>query len=69
MYSVRGRHRRLGGEVPEDKAKAPEEATDLPEATDNVKGQLILKANFEIFIWTKKWTKYFSISALALVKS
>ena len=29
------------------------------------KGQLILKANFKVFIWTKKLTKYFSISALA----
>ena len=23
------------------------------------KGQLIMKANFEVFIWTKKWTKMF----------
>ena len=29
------------------------------------KGQLISKANFEVFIWTKKRTKYFYISALA----
>ena len=29
------------------------------------KGQLISKANFEVFIWTKNERKYFSISALA----
>ena len=28
------------------------------------KGQLVLKANFEVFIWTKKWTKIFCISTL-----
>ena len=30
------------------------------------KGQIILKANFEVFIWTKNERKYFSISALGL---
>ena len=29
------------------------------------KGQLISKANIKVFIWTKKQTKYFCISALA----
>ena len=29
------------------------------------KGQLISKANFEVFIWTKNERKYFCISALA----
>ena len=30
------------------------------------KGHLISKANFEVFIWTKNRSKYFSISALGL---
>ena len=30
-----------------------------------LKGQLISKANFEIFIWTKNERKYFCISAIA----
>ena len=34
----------------------------------NTKGQLISKANFKVFIWTKKRTKYFCISALASKK-
>ena len=36
------------------------------------KGQLISKANFEVFIWTKKLTNfflYFGPSSLKLVKS
>ena len=35
-------------------------------ASRSAKGQLILKANSTVFIWTKNWTKYFCISALAL---
>ena len=31
----------------------------------HTKGQLISKANFKVFIWTKKRMKYFCISALA----
>ena len=34
---------------------------------DIVKGQLISKANIKVFIWTKKRTKYFCISALASI--
>ena len=33
------------------------------------KGQLIPKANFEVFIWTKKQQKYFCTSALAFKSS
>ena len=36
------------------------------------KGQLISKANFEVFIWTKNWTKiffYFCPSSLKWIKS
>jgi hypothetical protein len=36
---------------------------------NSVKGQLISKANSTIFTWTKKRTKYFSISALEFVGS
>ena len=34
-----------------------------------IKDQLISKANFEVFIWSKNWTKYFCISALASKKA
>ena len=32
----------------------------------STKGQIISKANFDVFIWTKNERKYFSISALGL---
>ena len=38
-------------------------------AANSCKGQLISKANSTIFTWTKKRTKYFSISALEFVGS
>ena len=39
---------------------------NLNKKEELTKGQLISKANFEVFIWTKNERKYFSISALGL---
>ena len=41
--------------------------SSMPEAISS-NCQLILKANFKVFIWTKKQTKIFCISALAYKK-